>query len=151
MNNSIDSNCRVTNREVKVLLINHFGDKVRFLQPQKVNKSLMFFGHNLKSRRLGMCHGKCVCISVVKTLRRDISRGYDLVNKSFLEALGLGYTSGCRALRIVEKTARGKRTAFLPAEAASGERKQNQSSAATALPQRGVGDAPSTFLCQQLV
>ena len=37
----------VTNREVKLLLVNHFGGKIYFSQPKQVNKSLMFFSQNV--------------------------------------------------------------------------------------------------------
>ena len=37
----------VTNREVKLLLVNHFGGKIYFSQPKQENKSLMFFSQNV--------------------------------------------------------------------------------------------------------
>lgn len=45
----------------------------------------------------------------------------------------------------------GKPSPLLPAEAESREKNRPKSSGATALPQQGVGDIPSTFLCQQFV
>ena len=40
----------VTNREVKRLLVNHFGGKIYFSQPKQVNKSLMFFQPKYNSK-----------------------------------------------------------------------------------------------------
>ena len=41
MNNELGSDFKVNNREVKVLLTNHFGSKISFYQPKQVNKSEM--------------------------------------------------------------------------------------------------------------
>ena len=43
MNSNMDSSSQVTNREVKALLMNYFGNTACFSQPKQVNKSVMFF------------------------------------------------------------------------------------------------------------
>jgi len=43
VNREITSCKRVTNKEVNVLLLNHFGDRIRFSVPKEANKSVMFF------------------------------------------------------------------------------------------------------------
>ena len=47
MNNVITSCSRVTNKEVNLLLMNHFGDKITFSQPKSVSKSVIIFGQNV--------------------------------------------------------------------------------------------------------
>lgn len=41
--NSINKNCNFRNRDVKVFLINHFGNEIDFTYPSAVNKSIMVF------------------------------------------------------------------------------------------------------------
>ena len=40
----------VTNREVKILLINHFGDEIDFSTPKQANKSMMFFKRDIAAK-----------------------------------------------------------------------------------------------------
>ena len=42
-----DTRCSVTNREVKILLTNHFDEKIRFSTPKQLNKSMMFFKNDI--------------------------------------------------------------------------------------------------------
>ena len=47
VNRAITSCHRVTNKEVNVLLRNHFGDRIRFSKAKEANKSIMFFGKDV--------------------------------------------------------------------------------------------------------
>ena len=42
----------VTNREVKVLLTNHFGDQICYSQPKQLNKSLMIFSKSVTAESM---------------------------------------------------------------------------------------------------
>ena len=42
----------VTNREVKVLLTNHFGDQICYSQPKQLNKSLMCFSKSVTAKSM---------------------------------------------------------------------------------------------------
>ena len=44
VNREITSCKRVTNKEVNVLLLNHFGDRIRLSVPKEANKTVMVFG-----------------------------------------------------------------------------------------------------------
>ena len=52
INSELNSDLKVNNREVKVLLSAHFGSKISFSQPKQVNKSLMFFSSNVTAEHL---------------------------------------------------------------------------------------------------
>jgi len=50
MNNELGSH--LTNQEVKVLLVNHFDDKIAFSRPKQANKSSMFFSKSVTAECL---------------------------------------------------------------------------------------------------
>lgn len=52
LNENITSGSNVTNKEVKVLLTSHFGDRIRFSLPKQVNRSLLFFSVSVTSESL---------------------------------------------------------------------------------------------------
>ena len=52
MNKKLESENTVSNREVKVLLMCHFGDNIRFSRPKQLTKSVMFFGNNVTAETM---------------------------------------------------------------------------------------------------
>ena len=52
INRELNSDIKVNNREVKVLLSEHFGSEISFSQPKQVNKSQMFFSSNVTAENL---------------------------------------------------------------------------------------------------
>jgi len=65
----------VTNREVKVLLTNHFGDQICYSQPKQLNKSLMCFSKSVTAK------------SVAETIRSTdpIKQCAELIRQSLLD------------------------------------------------------------------
>ena len=52
MNREITSCKSVTNKEVNVLLLNHFGDRIRFFVPKEANKTVMVFGKDVNVQHM---------------------------------------------------------------------------------------------------
>lgn len=52
INSELNSDIKVNNREVKVLLTEHFGSDISFSQPKQVNKSQMFFSRTVTAENL---------------------------------------------------------------------------------------------------
>lgn len=52
MNEKIGSNAKVSSKEVKLLLTNHFGNKIRFSQPKQVNRSVLFFSSDVTTETM---------------------------------------------------------------------------------------------------
>ena len=52
INKELDLKSKVSNREIKILLLNHFGEKINFSKSKDQKKSLMFFSNNVTVENL---------------------------------------------------------------------------------------------------
>ena len=95
MNRNLDSNDveswpMVTNREMKLLLTNHFGDKICFSKPKQANKSMMFFYKGLSCNDMAETIRGSDCIKECAELLRESLKGVNFdLNDKFCDAAEL--------------------------------------------------------------
>ena len=75
MNKELGLDSKVTNKEIKILLVNHFGDKITFSRSNQATKSLMFFSKSVPIE------------NIAETVRTSdpISQSADMIRQCLLD------------------------------------------------------------------
>lgn len=71
------SSCSVTNKEVKVLLINHFGDSIGFSYPKQINKPIMCFSRSITAETMAETIRSTDAVRMCAKMIRDSMREVD--------------------------------------------------------------------------
>ena len=77
--NTINKDCNFRNRDVKIFLINHLGNEIKFTYPSVVNKSVMVYSvpSNVLADHIRSVDPVQVCASLIRDALNDFDFGLD--------------------------------------------------------------------------
>ena len=88
--NKLCPNDKVHNREIKVLLLNHFQDKITFTSPSAANKSVLVFSRSCEKETLAETIRSVDAVQICAEMIRDTLENHDFgLQDKFCDALDL--------------------------------------------------------------